>query len=135
MAKIILDADNSAMGRVASFAAKSALLGNEIAILNSEKAIISGRKVDVIEDYKERRTLNHMNPEKGPFFSKSTEKILKRAIRGMLPDFRRGRGKEAWRRVRCYNGIPEEFKKEKIINLKLKEPRTSITLKELKEKV
>ena len=75
MAKIIIDADNSAMGRVASFAAKSALRGDEVSILNSEKAIISGRKVDTIEDYKARRTLNHQKPEKGPFFSKSTDGV------------------------------------------------------------
>jgi len=135
MEKLFLDAENSTMGRLASYAAKQALLGNEIAVLNCEKAIISGRKEDVIEDYKERRQLNTIKPTKGPFFSSHPERIMKRTIRGMLPDFRQGRGKIAWRKVRCYIGIPEEFKKEKMINLKMDTRDKKITLKELQEKM
>jgi len=135
MVKIILDAENTPMGRLASYAAKQALLGNEIAVVNSDKAIISGRKEDVIEDYKFRRALNKINPEKGPFFSRAPERVMKRAIRGMLPDYRRGRGRDAWKKIRCYQGIPEEFKKEKITKLKHNLPRKNITLKELDSKM
>jgi len=135
MAKIFIDADNSVLGRVASYAAKQALLGNEIAIVNSEKAIISGRKEEVINTYKTQRAINTIKPEKGPFFSKNPERIMKRTIRGMIPDFRQGRGKEAWRRIKCYIGIPEEFKKEKMINLKNLLSRENMSLKELQEKM
>ncbi len=44
MAKIIINAENGSFGRVASFAAKQALLGNEVTVVNSEKAIITGNK-------------------------------------------------------------------------------------------
>jgi len=132
MAKLVIDAENAAMGRIASYAAKQALQGNEIAVLNCEKAVISGRKEDVIEDYKLRRQLNTMKPGKGPFFTRYPERIMKRTIRGMLPDHRKGRGKEAWRRIRCYLGVPEEFKKDKHIKLNLKFPQKNISLTELK---
>ena len=115
MAKIIIDAEGEVRGRLASFAAKQALQGNEIVVLNSEKALISGNIVMNIQDFKLRRALNTNKPEKGPFFSKDPEKMLKRTIRGMLPDFRIGKGREAWKRIRCYIGVPEEFKKEKPI--------------------
>lgn len=135
MAKLFLDAEGSTLGRLASYAAKQALLGNEVDVLNCEKAIVSGRKEDVIEDYKERRQLNTIKPTKGPFFSKHPERIMKRTIRGMLPDFRQGRGKIAWRKVKCYIGIPDEFKKEKMISLKMKSPDRKMTLQELQEKM
>lgn len=135
MEKIILDAEDAVVGRLASYAAKQALLGNEVAVVNCEKAIISGRKVDIIEDYKERRALNLIKPGKGPFFSKSAEKLVKKIIRGMLPDFRKGRGKVAWRKVRCYIGVPEELKKEKPTKLEHKIPQKNIKINELVEKI
>jgi large subunit ribosomal protein L13 len=132
MNKLYINAEDSTMGRIASFCAKQALQGSEIFVLNSEKAIISGRKEKTIEDFKFLRKLNTMKPEKGPFFSSSPEKIMKRTIRGMLPDYRIGRGREAWKKIRCYVGIPEEFKKEKLLQLNTKKvPAESITLKDL----
>lgn len=132
--KIFIDAAETPMGRAASTAAKEALLGKRVFVLNCEKAVISGAKKSVVEEQKERRALGG-SAMKGPFYSKDTEKIMKRAVRGMLPDFRRGRGKEAWRRIRCFNGIPEEYSKEKLVKIKTHAPVRHITLKELKEKL
>ncbi len=134
MDKIIIDAEGIPRGRIASYVAKIALGGKEVAIINSEKAIISGADKSNISDFKRLRALNTIKPEKGPFFSKSTEKIMKRTIRGMLPDFRRGKGKEAWRRIKCYNGIPGEFKHEKAIKPELHKPEKFITIKELSDR-
>ena len=33
----------------------------------------------------------------------------------MLPNFRWGRGREAYKRIKCYVGIPKEFEKSKKI--------------------
>jgi large subunit ribosomal protein L13 len=131
MAKIFIDAEDGVRGRIASFAAKQALQGNEIVVLNSEKAAISGSSFMNIKDFKELRTLNHMKPEKGPFFSKSPERIMKRSIRGMLPDYRLGRGREAWRRIKCYVGVPEEFKKEKLTKIKTQMPLKKMSIGQL----
>jgi large subunit ribosomal protein L13 len=131
MAKIIIDAENAVRGRVASLAAKQALAGNEVIVINSEKCVISGRDAEIIADFKERRALNTIKPGKGPFFSKDTEKMLKKTIRGMLPDFRVGRGRVAWKKIRCYDGVPSELKNEKAIKLDKKIPAKNITLAEL----
>jgi len=134
MAKIYIDAEGATRGRLASYAAKQALLGNEVFVLNSEKAIVSGDARMNINDFKFTRTINTIKPEKGPFFSKDPEKMMRRTIRGMLPDYRLGRGKQAWHRVKCYVGIPEEFKKEKLEKIKTKTPFKSMTMKEFGEK-
>jgi len=52
----------------------------------------------------------------GPKVSRTSEKIVKRAIRGMLPDHRVGRGREAFKRIICYVGVPPEFKDIKKIS-------------------
>ena len=134
MTKIIIDGENTTRGRLASYAAKQALAGNDVIIINSEKVILSGTGVWNITDYKELRALNTIKPGKGPFFSKSPEKIMKRAIRGMIPDFRLGRGKVAWKKIRCYVGVPEELKSEKAVKIKTELPKRYITIKELSEK-
>ena len=133
--KIFLDAENQVMGRLASYAAKQALLGKEVAVVNSEKAIISGNKKNVIQVLKDKRRINSMKPEKGPFYSKDSEKIMKRCLRGMLPNWRNGRGKEAFKRIRCYKGVPTEFEKEKLTKLKISVPAKAITVNELSLRV
>ncbi len=131
--KIFVDAENSILGRLNSFVAKQALLGKEVAILNAEKAIISGNKETNIAKIKLRRSINSMKPRKGPFFSKDPEKIMKRAIRGMLPDWRNGRGKEALKRIKCYVGIPAEFAKEKLMKVKTNKPAKTMTVQQLSD--
>ena len=119
------------MGRVASVVAKEALQGNEVSVINCEKAFISGTKDNIVKEFKEIRALNLNRPEKGPFISKDSEKIMRRKIRAMLPDFRVGRGRDAWKKIRCYKGIPENMQKEKIIKIKSKIPKRHMTVGEL----
>jgi len=42
--------------------------------------------------------------------------IVKRAIRGML-SHKKARGKEALKRIKVYEGIPDKFKEAEIISL------------------
>jgi len=135
MAKIFIDAEGCPRGRLGSFAAKEALSGNEVIVLNCEKAIVSGNELKTLGDFKEKKQINVMNPEKGPFLSRVPEKMIRRTIRGMVPDYRLGRGKEAFKKVKCYSGIPEEFKKEKLVKIKCKIPAKHITIKKLGELV
>ena len=113
---IIIDGTMSPMGRVASFAAKKALQGEEIKVVNCNKIIITGNKKTTKREFQERRS-RHGSSQKGPILNKSSsEKIVKRAIRGMLPDHREGRGRDAFKRIRCYNEVPTEFiETEKVI--------------------
>lgn len=131
MEKIVIDAENMPLGRACSYAAKQALEGNEVIVINSEKAIISGNKHNILEKYRILRVKGG-TAMKGPFISKSNEKLLKRTIRGMLPDYRLGRGREAWKRIRCYEGVPEQYQKQKIMNIKMRSfPIKMIKLKDI----
>lgn len=116
MAKMIIDAEGAVFGRLCSFAAKKALEGNDIVIVNSEKAIMTGNKKNIIEEYSNFRKKGG-HSLKGPRYSKCPYKMLKWGVRGMLPNFRRGIGRQAFKRVKCYDNIPEEFKNEKMINM------------------
>lgn len=121
MAKIFIDAEGAIFGRLCSFAAKKALEENEVIIINSEKSIITGNRNNVIKEYSSVSKKGRSHSLKGPKYSKVPYKMLKRAIRGMLPDHRKGIGKKALSRIKCYNKFPEEFKKEKF--LKITSPR------------
>lgn len=134
MGKIILDASGAIFGRLCSFAAKKALEGNDVIVVNSEKAIISGNKKDIIKKYKDLRA-NMGSSLKGPKISRVSYKMLKKGIKGMLPEHRRGIGKAALLKVKCYNGIPEEFKNEKMIKSGKAKPIKFITMGELVKKL
>lgn len=134
MAKIIIDAENGIFGRLCSFAAKKALEGNEIVIVNSEKAVMTGNKKDIIEKYNTLRKKGGTSL-KGPKYSKIPYMMLKRGIRGMLPDHRRGQGKQAFSRIRCYSKVPTEFEGQKMIKAGHTKPKKFILLKELSEKI
>ncbi len=112
---IIIDATDLIVGRIGTYAAKQALLGEEIRIINSEKAVISGRKENTFEKYLTIKAMG--TPRKGPFLHRMPERLLRRSIRGML-SHKKPRGKEAYKRILCYQGIPDEFKDKKSITIK-----------------
>jgi len=104
----VIDGKNAVMGRLASYVAKEALKGEEIAIVNCKQIIITGNEVDIKENMEEKRK-RVGSGQKGPKFPRTSERIVKWAIRGMLPNYRKGRGKEAFKRIKCYNELPREF--------------------------
>jgi len=110
----IIDGTNEVMGRLASHAAKELLKGEEISIVNCEKVLISGNRKDIEKEFKEKRS-RVGSSQKGPKHIRSSERIVKRTIRGMLPNYREGRGRIAWKKLRCYNGVPKELENAKII--------------------
>jgi len=134
MEKIIINGKGAVFGRICSFAAKKALEGNEIIILNSEKTIISGNKKDIIAKYRGIRAKGG-HSQKGPKYTNIPYRMLKRGIRGMLPDHRRGIGKQALLKIMCYEGIPKEFENEKMIQITAPLKNKHIELKELSEKI
>ncbi len=104
----IIDGKNIVLGRLASYVAKELLKGEEISVVNCNEIIITGNKKDIERNFKEKRS-RFGSSQKGPKHHKTSEKIVKRAIRGMLPDHRMGRGKVAFKKVKCYNKIPKEL--------------------------
>lgn len=102
----VIDGDGLLLGRMASMVARRAMSGEEIAIVNAEKAIISGSRARVLANYGQKRSRG--SREGGPFFPRRPDHIVKRTIRGMLP-YKRTVGSDAFRRVRVYVGVPVEF--------------------------
>ena len=134
MARIIIDGTGAVFGRICSFTAKKALEGNEVIIVNSEKTIMTGNKKDTIAKYSSIRKKGG-HSQKGPKLSNVPHRILKRAIRGMLPDHRKGQGKETLKRIKCYDGMPEEFKEEKMMKVNAPKKLKFMELKELASKI
>ena len=114
--EVFIDATNAVTGRIATVAAKQSLLGKKVIILNCEKAIMTGERKMVMAKFEEKRARGGMS-QKGPYHHKVPEKIVKRAIRGMLP-YKHERGASALDRIRCYNFVPKEFANAKTISLK-----------------
>ncbi len=127
---LIIDGKGARLGRLASYAAKQALKGNEIVILNCEEVIISGDKRNIEEEYREKRS-RVGSSQKGPKHSKTSEKIVKRTIRGMLPEHRFGRGKQIIKKIKCYNRIPKEFENSETIKAGKEKPEKFIRIKEI----
>ena len=112
---MIVDAKDQIFGRMANFAAKKALLGENIDIINCEKAVITGSRHYIIRKYNIRRARGQ--PTKGPFLPRRPDLFVRRAVRGMLPR-KKERGKIAYSRIKCHIGAPEKltgkiFKPEK----------------------
>jgi large subunit ribosomal protein L13 len=111
---VLINAQGLIVGRLASIVAKKLLEGDEITIINAEKAILSGSKVTTFAEYKQ--TYERGTKEKGPYFPKRPDAILKRTVRGMLP-YTRQRGKDAMARLKIYIGTPTEFNGQPAITL------------------
>jgi large subunit ribosomal protein L13 len=114
--QIVIDASGGILGRVAGFAAKQALLGREVSIVNCDDILISGNKSSVIKKYTVLRQKGGSSL-KGPKISRSPEKIVKRTARGMLPH-KQERGSEALKRIKCYNKTPAELESKEKTSLK-----------------
>jgi len=108
---IIINGTDLVLGRLATYAARKSLLGEKVIIVNCENVVLTGSKDNIVEEYKRFRDMGYVY--KGPFMSKFPDRILRRAIRGMLP-YKQERGDKAFRRIMCYMGIPEKFKNEKL---------------------
>ncbi|AJF62958.1 MAG: 50S ribosomal protein L13P [archaeon GW2011_AR20] len=128
---MIINAENIILGRLASYAAKQALLGEKIIVINCEKAIISGNKEDILNEFSSK--IKRGNPFKGPFYPRRSDMIVRRTIRGMLPK-KKSRGREAYKNVMCYLGTPESLKNEKFVTLKFNiDKLTTLKYLQLKE--
>ncbi len=116
---IIIDGKNLIVGRVATFAAKKALLGEEVRIINSEQMYVTGDREFLLKESHRRRVQGTWS--KGPFYFRMPDRYVRRVIRGMLPH-KIARGIAAYKRVLCYIGTPDELKNNTITieNAKIK---------------
>ena len=110
---MIIDATNLVMGRIAAFAAKKAIVGEKVDIINCEKAIVTGSRRFLVGRYFQQR-------DRGEYFSRpivprKSNMLLKHVIKGVLPK-KQEKGIEALARIKCYIGVPKEFEGKKTEN-------------------
>jgi large subunit ribosomal protein L13 len=133
---IIIDAKGLILGRMSSIVAKLLLQGETIVVLNSEKAAISGKRLQIVKDAKSFLEVGH--PRKGPYHPRRPDRIVRRTIRGMLP-WKKPKGRQAYKRLKVYLGAPKEFDGKEIQSIldasaeKLKSPY--ITVGELAKEI
>ena len=112
----IYNGEGMIFGRLAARAAKEVLLGYEGKIINCEKVVISGDKTNTFAWAKQKRGRGG-HPMRRQTHSRLPDRWVRRCIRGMLP-WKQARGKEAFKRVMCYRGVPSEFASQEIITIR-----------------
>jgi len=110
----IINAEGLILGRMSSIIAKRLLKGEEITIVNAEKAVLSGKKKSRVSEKKEFLEVGH--PKKGPFHYRRPDRIVRSTVRGMLP-YKKPKGKQAHKRLKAFIGVPEELKNQKMETL------------------
>lgn len=109
----VIDATDLVLGRMCSEVAKRIMRGEELVIVNAENAVISGKRSMLIAKYKKDFSAGAKND--GPFWPKRPDLFVKRAIRGMVP-WNKFTGREAFKRVKAYLGVPDEYKSAELIS-------------------
>ena len=121
----IYNGEGMILGRLATRVAKEALLGEEVVVVNCDKIIISGTKVNTFKREKERR-LRKGYPLKSAKFTRLPERVVRRSIRGMLP-WKQARGKEAFKRIMCFRDVPANVADKEMITTEDKLPTLRFT--------
>ena len=114
----LVNAEGLIVGRMSSKVAKRLLNGEEVIILNAEKAVFSGKKKSKVAEA--HLFLEVGAPERGPFHYRRPDRFLRKTVRGMLP-FKQPKGKSAYKRLKVFMGIPKELAGKEMITF----PETS----------
>jgi len=111
---VYIDATNQIAGRLSSKIAKLVLSGKKVVVVNAEKALISGSRTSVVNQWKERLELaSKVNPIYGPIHPRRPDNILRRMVRGMVPR-KKPKGATAMKRLRVYIGMPSGMEESKM---------------------
>jgi large subunit ribosomal protein L13 len=114
---VYIDATNQIAGRLSSKVAKLVLSGKRVVVVNAEKALISGGRTSVVNQWKERLELSsRVNPIYGPIHPRRPDNILRRMVRGMVPR-KKPKGATAMKRLRVYVGVPSGVDASKMTKL------------------
>ena len=104
----IIDGRNAVLGRLGSVVAQRIMDGEEIVVINAEGIVVTGERDMIFADYKARVDRGDTTKRKGPFYPRRADLLFKRSVRGMSP-WTSTSGREAYRRLHVYVGIPKQF--------------------------
>jgi len=107
--QVVVDATNHIAGRLCPYVAKMLLKGDNVVVLNAEKAMLSGDRYSTIRQWHEYLEIGSIvNPIHGPFHARRPDTIITRMVRGMVPK-RKPKGVSAMKRLRVYIGVPKNY--------------------------
>ncbi len=105
----VINADGLVLGRLCTHVAKRLRNGEELVVVNAERAIVSGNRPQLLEFYKHRtHRASSQYKMKGPHYPRTPDRILKRTVRGMI-EYKKPAGRAALKRLKVYIGVPKEF--------------------------
>jgi large subunit ribosomal protein L13 len=107
----VINADGLILGRMASKIAKRLLEGEQVVIVNAEKAVLSGRRRSRVGEAKEFLDVGGVG--RGPFHYRRPDRIVRKAVKGMLP-IRQPKGLQAYRRLQVFIGVPDNLEGQKM---------------------
>jgi large subunit ribosomal protein L13 len=102
----IIDGKDHILGRLSSAVAERIMDGESIIVVNAQDILVTGNRDTTFADYKAR--VDRGQIRKGPYYPRRADLLFKRTVRGMIP-FRKSSGREAFRRIHAYVGVPREF--------------------------
>src|SRR3989344_3128951 len=98
----VIDGSNLILGRMGTNVAKRILRREVIHIVNAEKVVVTGNRENILEKFRTRLEIAPKgNPHKGPKFSRTPDRIVRRAVRGMVP-WKTPRGKSAYKNLKVH---------------------------------
>ena len=103
----VIDAADHIYGRLSTHVAKMLLNGEEVVVVNAGKCVVTGSREFVLRKFKERMDIGSVR--KGPYYPRTSNQILRRAIGDMLPK-KKSSGMEKFRKCKVYSGVPHEYK-------------------------
>jgi len=121
---MIIDGEGLVLGRLASKVSQLILAGESVTVLNAERIMISGSRDWAYKKYKQRiDRASISNPrDMGPKYPRRPDDIFRRTVRGMIP-YKKSHGREAFKGLKVYVGIPTEFEAKETSRIPEAEPK------------
>ena len=129
---MIVDAKGLVAGRLASKIAKKLINGESIIIINGDAAVVVGNESAIMPKFRQRvDAAVKSNPHYGPKYDRIPSKILRRMVKGMLPNKKRT-AERLIDNLKVYNDNPKNLEKaETIEDVKCNEKHDFMILKEV----
>ncbi|XP_006657401.1 60S ribosomal protein L13a-2-like [Oryza brachyantha] len=111
--RVVVDARNHMMGRLASAVAKELLNGQRVVVVRCEEMCVSGGPVRQKMKYLRflRKRMN-TKPSHGPIHFRAPSRIFWRTVRGMIPH-KTPRGEAALAALKAFGGVPPPYDRTK----------------------
>ncbi len=114
---MIVNAEGLVAGRLASKVAKAAINGEDVVIINAEKVVLVGKQTAIMPKFQQRVDAGvKSNPHYGPKYDRIPSKMLRRMIKGMLPNKSRT-AEKLLKQIYIYNSTTDKVDITKAITM------------------